>query len=467
MALENKESSKKAIDAEPRSVSPTQLGPLVKATWAARRVPFIWGPPGIGKSEILQQQATAMGVAYIDVRLASKNPSQIAGVPFPVESHGEMLVRYSIPAEFPRDLDVDAIVDVYARKKIKFDVLNPKGVNGIHYCQHPTIVASSLNPNLIATIVEQDHDYFVVTLTDSEGNAAKGDIHYTIIGKCRAVICFDELSSANQSVQAVAYSLINDRRLGEYIFPEGVMVAAAGNREKDRGATYALVAPLKNRFQHYYLKENLADWLLHAKMAAAYPLIIKYHETTEGKHLMKFNPNSAEDAWASPRTWIMLSDIEYQLDKAGITDDDMRMIAVAGIIGNVEAFTYMNFKKKFADYPEPKDVLSGSAGKPPRRLEPAGQMFLATTIIWALRLRLKTLMKGNDHRRNEVMRSERADDYYRDANNAFRYMKENFAPDILASMVKQMSMTYKLPLDPARMPDFKLHLQNDSNIVIR
>ena len=64
----------------------------------------------------------------------------------------------------------------------------------------------------------------------------------------KGIIFFDELNLAPPSIQASAYQLILDRRLGEYILPEGWIIISAGNRLEDRANVFELPAPLKNRF---------------------------------------------------------------------------------------------------------------------------------------------------------------------------------------------------------------------------
>ena len=58
------------------------------------------------------------------------------------------------------------------------------------------------------------------------------------------ILFLDELNSAAPSVQASAYQLILDRRVGEYELPDGWAIVAAGNRESDRGVTYRMPSPL-------------------------------------------------------------------------------------------------------------------------------------------------------------------------------------------------------------------------------
>jgi hypothetical protein len=464
MVQANSDSSKK-IKEEDRSIIPSQVGSMMRTVWGARRVPFLWGPPGIGKSELLAQQATARGIAFIDIRLGTKNPSQIAGVPMPFESHGEMMARYAVPNEFPRDLDIEHVADMYARKRFKFEENNPRGSNGIHYCTDVAITVEAVEDGHVATIIESGNDYFTVELHDEAGKKVRGAIMYTIKGKAKAVLCFDELSSANPSVQAVAFSLILEGRLGQYIFPEGIDVAACGNREEDRGVVYKMTQPLRNRFSHYTLMPSWRDWVAHAKLIGAYPAIIRMHEEHQGKNLFVFNPESDENAWASPRTWIMLSDIEYSLDRRKITDTKVRMHHIIGTVGYSVALTYNTFKEKYAELPVAADILNGNPFER-KNLDTASQQFVSTTLVWALRAFLKDALAGSDKRPMEVLRGPQGDEFYRQANNALAYMMSSFKPDLVAGIVRNMSVQYKLPLDPNRMPAFKSHLEKNNAIIL-
>ena len=58
---------------------------------------MLWGPPGVGKSQIIAQIATQHGVPLIDIRLSQMEPSDLRGIPF---RNGE-LVEWAIPAMLP------------------------------------------------------------------------------------------------------------------------------------------------------------------------------------------------------------------------------------------------------------------------------------------------------------------------------------------------------------------------------
>lgn len=58
---------------------------------------MLWGPPGVGKSQIIAQIAGKHGVPLIDVRLSQMEPTDLRGIPF---RSGER-VEWSVPALLP------------------------------------------------------------------------------------------------------------------------------------------------------------------------------------------------------------------------------------------------------------------------------------------------------------------------------------------------------------------------------
>ena len=71
----------------------------------------------------------------------------------------------------------------------------------------------------------------------------------------------DELNSAVPDVQKAFYSLILDRRLGDYELPAGSRVVAAGNRIEDRALVRPMATALANRMLHVALEPNADAWL--------------------------------------------------------------------------------------------------------------------------------------------------------------------------------------------------------------
>src|SRR5262245_2475448 len=58
---------------------------------------MLWGPPGVGKSQIIAGIARSHGVSLIDVRLSQMEPTDLRGIPF---RHDDR-VEWSVPALLP------------------------------------------------------------------------------------------------------------------------------------------------------------------------------------------------------------------------------------------------------------------------------------------------------------------------------------------------------------------------------
>ena len=163
----------KTTTTDSRTVRPSDVKAEVLACIKAQRPVMLWGPPGIGKSEIIEQIGKDTKRNVIDLRLLLLEPTDLRGIPYFNSKENKM--DWAPPVDLPSD---------------------PKDTS---------------------------------------------------------ILFLDEINAAPQSVQAAAYQLILNRRIGTYILPEGVSIVAAGNRESDRGVTYRMPSPLANRMLHICL----------------------------------------------------------------------------------------------------------------------------------------------------------------------------------------------------------------------
>jgi len=118
----------------------------------------------------------------------------------------------------------------------------------------------------------------------------------------RGVLFLDEINAALPQVAAAAYQLILDRRLGDYHLPEGWAILAAGNRLGDRGVTYAMPAPLANRFTHVELEPSIEDWLAWAAEVGVDARLCGFLRQRPDL-LMVFPERANVYAFPSPRSW--------------------------------------------------------------------------------------------------------------------------------------------------------------------
>ena len=155
---------------EARTVKISEAKYIIRKALAKGRPVMIWGPPGIGKSDLIAELAQEDNRPVTDVRLNLWEPTDIKGIPY--YNSKENTMSWAPPAELP---------------------------------------------------------------TDENAND---------------VLFLDELVSAAPAVQAAAYQLVLNRRVGTYKLPKGVGIVAAGNRMSDKGVTYRMPSPLANRFVH-------------------------------------------------------------------------------------------------------------------------------------------------------------------------------------------------------------------------
>ncbi|MFZ4600297.1 MAG: AAA family ATPase, partial [Terrimicrobiaceae bacterium] len=73
-----------------RTVTSVQARKSLLKAFSKKRPLFLWGPPGIGKSELVADIAAELGGHMIDLRLGQMEPTDIRGIPFYNKDSGKM-----------------------------------------------------------------------------------------------------------------------------------------------------------------------------------------------------------------------------------------------------------------------------------------------------------------------------------------------------------------------------------------
>ena len=179
----------------------------------------------------------------------------------------------------------------------------------------------------------------------------------------------DELNACTQEVQKAFYSLIHDRRLGEYYLPKGSIVIGAGNRAQDNAIVKPMSSALVNRMFHVELVASARDWLEWAKKNDIHTSVLEYIGLRPDQ--LWTQPPKTEEPFSTPRSWHMLSDAlkNYGED---LTDEELDVIASGCLTPShavqFRAFTkqlknrytlsaIINGSQRWPDAPEDRDVL--------------------------------------------------------------------------------------------------------------
>ncbi|PIE68759.1 MAG: ATPase [Deltaproteobacteria bacterium] len=166
------------------------------------------------------------------------------------------------------------------------------------------------------------------------------------------ILFLDELNAAPPLVQAACYQLILDRRLGEYVLPDGWTVVAAGNRESDRAVTHRMPSALANRFVHLEFETDLDDWIAWAVVRDITPLLRAFLRFRP-ELLHAFDPTRGEKAFPSPRSWEFVAGILDAEPQHEVLHD-----LLSGTVGAGAASELMGFMRIYRNLPDVDDVLA-------------------------------------------------------------------------------------------------------------
>jgi hypothetical protein len=349
--------SAKMIDA--RTVTLTEARSRIMRCLKVQRPVFLWGPPGVGKSELIEQIAESMGGVMMDFRLGIRQPTDIVGIPFYNKETG--LMDWAPPVDLP-----------------------------------------------------------------TQEFAAK----YPVV-----VLFLDEMNSAAPAVQAAAYQLVLNRRVGKYVLPDNVVVVAAGNRESDKGVTFRMPTPLANRFVHLEVRVDFQTWFDWAVDHNVHKDIVGYLNFRKND-LFDFDPKSSSRSFATPRSWKFLSDL---LVDESITNEELSDLA-AGTVGEGIAVQFMAHRKFAENLPDPSDILSGKVTDL-KTAEMSAKYSLVISMCYELQ----------EAQKNNVGKGV----FHDMADNFLKFMMKNFETELTVMGARVALVNYKLPIEPSRLKSFE------------
>ena len=178
------------------------------------------------------------------------------------------------------------------------------------------------------------------------------------------ILFLDEISAAPQSVQAAAYQITLDRVVGEHKLPDNCIVIAAGNRTTDRSVAFKMPKALANRLLHIEVEGSFESWKKWAIKSGINDKIIGFLSFRKN-YLMGFDSGNDDIAFATPRSWEMVSNILN-----GIDDDiDNVYSLIAGLVGTGVAVEFRTWNNVYKELPSIEDIFAGKMPRIPRNTD--------------------------------------------------------------------------------------------------
>lgn len=163
------------------------------------------------------------------------------------------------------------------------------------------------------------------------------------------VLFLDELAQAPVAVHSACLSLCLDRRIGEYVLPDGVKVVAASNRIEDRAGANRVNTALSARFLHLDLEVSVEDWVEWAMEEGLDSDVISFVNFKGGAALHNFN--AAERQSPNPRSWEFVSKALPHIPEG------CEFAVVQGYVGSA-AGEFLAFRRHAQSLPDPMGMLN-------------------------------------------------------------------------------------------------------------
>ncbi len=258
------------------------------------------------------------------------------------------------------------------------------------------------------------------------------------------IIFLDEINAAPPVIQAAAYQLVLDRKLGEYALPEGVDIIAAGNREGDKAVTFKMPTPLLNRFIHIDFEVKFDDWYDWAVQSKVHDHVVGYLNHQKGK-LNQFDPKSKSRGFPTPRSWVFVSRILI----GGGPDSVLRGL-IGGAVGEGAAIEFMTYREVYLTLPDPADVLAGKVREMPERNNLSANYAMITALSYALQ--------------DEFEKKGKNKEWLGMAAKYFDFIHASFAPEFCVMGVRDCLKNMKLPMIQA--PNWKSFAKDYTRLVM-
>ena len=361
-------------ETQSRTVRLSEARKYVKHHAKKKRPMMIWGPPGIGKSDLIAGVCNEYANSLlIDVRLPLWEPTDIKGIPY--YSANDNTMKWAPPTELP-----------------------------------------------------------------SEELAAQYDTIFLFL---------DELNGGAPAVQAAAYQLILNRKVGTYKLPDNVVIVAAGNRETDKGVTYRMPKPLANRFVHYEIRVDFEDWLTWATNNDISPDVVGYL-TFAKSDLYNFDPSSNERSFATPRSWAFVS--ELLDDVEDFTDEEITDM-VSGAIGEGTALKFKAHRAVASKLPNPTLILTGEVTTLKTK-EISAMYSLSTSMAYELKAVY-----------DQIGRDVTKEEFDGMLDNVLGFMMKNFDPEMIIMATRLVFMQYGVTANLRKMSNWPEFMKNYGHLI--
>jgi hypothetical protein len=277
---------------------------------------MLHGPPGVGKSAVVEQIAKEENYDLIVCSLLLFDPTELKGIPY-VEAVSDVACGikrtiWAVPDRWPRP----AVKYTGPEDKIVMELVDSRGkLRNLSFRYKGESEAwDEIDDPLIYQALRNTPEFRFR----------------------RGILFLDEFNVAPSLVQCVTLKLVDSGRIETYELPKEWRIVLAGNLGAEDGAYVSRTSSaVNNRFIHFFVEPNHREWISWGKENGMHQSIIGFIQAFP--HLLSKVPERGEVAFPTPRMWANLSKL--------LNARELELEAQRGPRTEIESFEALKFRE--------------------------------------------------------------------------------------------------------------------------
>lgn len=254
------------------------------------------------------------------------------------------------------------------------------------------------------------------------------------------LIFLDELPNALPAVMVIASQIIQERRVGEHVFPDNCIFFGAGNRIKDNCAVYEMTNQLANRMGHYEVLPDFESWKEWAVNHGINEYVLGYLSYDNSK--LFENGERGKPAFATPRSWEKVS--RYLNRIKDIKTPEQAYKKIASYIGVGNAVEFVAYTRVYQQLPQISYIFKGFPASHPKTPD----------VLFAL---ISSMTAYIQERGTKISEKE--------LGNACGHVIKNFPPDYISVFFRNIIAMDGMNLVLMKIPEFRKWMSKNKTYI--
>ncbi len=205
-----------------------------------------------------------------------------------------------------------------------------------------------------------------------------------IEGKTEGILFIDEINCVSETLAPAMLDLLQNKKFGPHLIPEGWILVAAGNPPEFNDSAREFDVATLDRVRIIEVQPDTDVWLRYA-MSAGMNEAVTYYLKVKPQNLLKIERTVDGTQFVTPRAWEDLSVVLNENESKGIW-------ACIGLISQyirdpeiaAEFNKYREFYRKYSEDYDSEQILTGAYDARPSNVSAEGRLAVVSVLVGKL-----------------------------------------------------------------------------------